>query len=134
MTSNTKMSYWSVLEVCSGSTGLTDADKMVLSNCNTPLPTSILHRLRKSCVPLYLLGKEFPRLASTGYVSVCNSVLSPPFCSICHQVHIQGSSGEVVPVCARLTIKACTEALCCRGPVQDPDVVWQDSVQHLHIR
>lgn len=68
-----------MLEVCSGFTGQTDADKMVLSNCNTPLPTSILHRLRKSCVPVYLLGKEFLHLASTGYVSVWNPVHSPTF-------------------------------------------------------
>lgn len=59
--------------------------------------------------------------------------LHPPFCSICHQRHVQGSSGEVVPVRAGLAVKAGTEALRYWCPVQDPDVLGQDSVQHLHI-
>lgn len=57
----------------------------------------------------------------------------PPFRSICHQLHIQRTSGEVVPVRARLTVEACAEALRCRRPVQDPDVLRQDPVQHLHV-
>ena len=59
--------------------------------------------------------------------------LPPPFCSVRHQRYIYGASGEVVPVRAGLTIKACAETLCYWGPVQDPNVLRQNSVQHLHI-
>ncbi|TNN82403.1 hypothetical protein EYF80_007238 [Liparis tanakae] len=85
-----KRSYWSSLSC--GRTGFTEADKMVLSNCRTPLPTSILHSIR-------------------------------------HQRHIQRSTGEIVAV-----VEACAEALCYWRPVQDPNVLGQNSVQHLHIR
>lgn len=60
-------------------------------------------------------------------------LIHAPFSSICHQSYVQGSSWEVVAVCAGLTIEACAEAICCWCPVQDPDVLGQNSVQHLHI-
>lgn len=76
-------------------------------------------------------GPQFRLQGATSVIiKLC---LHPPFCRVCHQRHIQGSSGEVVPVRAGLAVKACTEALCYRGPVQDPNVLREDSVQHLHI-
>lgn len=75
-----------------------------------------------------------PQFRLQGVTSVfITQPLHPPLCSVCHQRHIQGSSGEVVPVRAGLTVKACAEALCYWCPVQDPDVLREDSVQHLHI-
>lgn len=60
--------------------------------------------------------------------------LHPPFRSVCHRCHIQRSSGEVVTVRPGLTVKACAETLSDWRPVQDPNVLRQDAVQHLHIR
>lgn len=48
------------------------------------------------------------------FMTLC---LHPPFCSFCHQPHIQGSSREVIAVCAGLTVKAGTKVICYWCPV-----------------
>lgn len=57
-----------------------------------------------------------------------------PFGRSCHRSYIQRAPREVVSVRARLAVKTRTKAFSHGRPVQNSDVLRQDSVQHLYVR